>query len=85
MFVSAALHRAVIDVNEEGTEAAGASAAAISLRMMEMNPELRCDHPFLFLIRSRIDAANNGDSVGVVYFMGRFVTPPQGKCSIAIL
>ena len=42
--VSAAIHRAVVDVNEEGTEAAAATVIIIGLGAA-MEPQLICDHP----------------------------------------
>jgi serpin B len=68
LFISAVVHKAFVDVNEEGTEAAAATglelrATAVPLR----NPAFRADHPFLFLIRDRRS--------GSVLFMGRLVEP----------
>ena len=53
--ISAVIHQAFVDVNEEGTEAAAATAV-VGLRAMaivkeEPPIEFRADHPFLFLIR----------------------------------
>lgn len=48
LFVSAAIHRAVIDVNEEGTEAAAATGMVMMLRaamVVDNPPKLICDHP----------------------------------------
>lgn len=61
LFVSAALHEAVINVDENGTEAAAATAAVISLTSMpvqEAEPlELRIDQPFIFVIRATASGA----------------------------
>jgi serpin B len=61
LFVSAALHEAVIDVDENGTEAAAATAAVISLTSMPMREaeplELRIDQPFIFVIRASASGA----------------------------
>jgi serine protease inhibitor len=83
LFVSAAIHRAVVEVNEEGTEAAAATGMVMMLRaamMVEHPPKLICDHPFLFVIRSRSTKyeANMEDQYGaaqVVYFVGRYSAP----------
>ena len=49
LFVSAAIHRAVVDVNEEGTEAAAATVIIINrmtaTMVVEHPPQLICDHP----------------------------------------
>ncbi|GFS72858.1 serpin B6 [Nephila pilipes] len=50
LFVSDVLHKAVIEVNEEGSEAAAVTAVMIQCRMMMMEPEFTVDHPFLFTI-----------------------------------
>jgi len=53
--ISAALHKAFVDVNEEGTEAAAATAIVITITSAIINPpppeEFRADHPFLFALR----------------------------------
>ena len=71
LFISAVVHKAFVDVNEEGTEAAAATAVGISATsvMIEPNPPkvFRADHPFLFLIRH--------DASGAVLFMGRVADP----------
>jgi serpin B len=71
LFVSAALHEAVVEVDEAGTEAAAATAAVISLTSMPMpepDPlELRIDRPFLFVIRATAS--------GAPLFIGRYVQP----------
>ncbi|HVU01047.1 MAG TPA: serpin family protein [Polyangiaceae bacterium] len=53
VFVSAAVHQAVVTVDEHGTEAAGATALTMSLTSLRVGPivEFRVDHPFLFVIR----------------------------------
>ena len=47
LFVSEAIHRSVVDVNEEGTEAAAATAAVFMLECgpADPPPQLICDHP----------------------------------------
>ena len=48
------IHKAYIDVNEEGTEAAAATAVtmrALAMRAGAAAPVFRADHPFVFLIR----------------------------------
>ncbi len=59
LFVSEVVHKAVIEVNEEGTEA----AAATGIQIPPGYPlELRVDHPFIFLIKDKRD--------GMISFIG---------------
>jgi serpin B len=69
LFVSAVVHKAYVDVNEEGTEAAAATAVVVTLAAAPAHPEFRADHPFVFLIRD--------NHSGSVLFLGR-VANPQG-------
>lgn len=65
LFISDVMHRAVIKVDEEGTEAAAATVIEIS-RTSVGPPELiiRLDRPFLFFIRE--------NSSNTILFMGRY-------------
>ena len=68
--LSAVVHKAYVDVNEKGTEAAAATGAivsATSLRAPEPRSIFRADHPFFFVIR------DNG--TGSLLFAGRLVNP----------
>ena len=72
LWISAAVHKAFVDVNEEGTEAA--AATAIGMRSMATAYEpppivFRADHPFVFLIRD--------NSSGGILFMGRVTDPTK--------
>lgn len=70
--ISAVLHKAFVEVNEEGTEAAAATAVVMNLRAMPRpQPIFRADHPFLFLVRE--------NSTGSVLFLGRVVDPTMGE------
>jgi serine protease inhibitor len=71
-YISAVLHKAYVDVNEEGTEAAAATgiimrATAVRRPRPEEPPVFRADHPFVFAIR---DNRN-----GAVLFIGRLADP----------
>jgi len=69
LFISAVIHKAYVDVDEEGTEAA--AATAVTMRLTSVGPTqipvFRADHPFLFLIR-------DNDS-GSILFIGRVMNP----------
>ena len=73
--ISAAIHKAFIDVNEQGTEAAAATAVvmrATAARMPFPEPPpivFRADHPFLFLLRD--------EKTGGILFMGRVADPTK--------
>jgi serpin B len=70
LFISAVLHKAFVDVNEEGTEAAAATGivvGATAVLIPKEPPVFRADHPFVFLIRD-----NRTESI---LFLGRLVNP----------
>src|SRR5262249_9365927 len=66
LFISAVTHKAFVDLNEEGTEAAAATGVAISTLSAPNRsavPVFRADHPFVFAI---------GDvRTGLILFLGR--------------
>ncbi|MCX7045811.1 MAG: serpin family protein [Candidatus Sumerlaeota bacterium] len=69
LHINAAIHRAYVDVNEEGTEAAAATGLA-PMAMEEALPPVpvfKTDHPFLFLIRDMRS--------GCILFIGRIANP----------
>jgi serpin B len=71
LFISDAIHSAYIDVGEEGTEAAGATAIAAratSIMLDTAEPMIfRADHPFLFFIKDEMS--------GAILFMGKAARP----------
>jgi serpin B len=72
LWISAAIHKAYIDVNEEGTEAAAATGIVMrGMVMARPQPPIvfRADHPFLFLIRD--------NRSGAILFMGRISDPTK--------
>ncbi|XP_075495711.1 serpin-ZX-like [Primulina tabacum] len=72
LYVSNIFHKSFIEVNEEGTEAAAATAAVVTLWSAMINDKLDfvADHPFLFVIRE--------DMTGVVLFTGQVMNPLAG-------
>jgi len=69
LFISAVIHKAYVEVNEEGTEAA--AATGVVMRLTSIGPApipvFRADHPFLFLIRD--------NHSGSILFIGRVANP----------
>jgi serpin B len=69
LFVSGVFHKAFVEVKEEGTEAAAATAAGAVATSMPASVSLEVDRPFVFLIRDR--------ETGAILFMGRVVDPSR--------
>jgi serpin B len=73
LWISEVIHKAFVAVDEQGTEAA--AATAIGMRAMSMiqdsTPpiEFRADHPFVFLIRDT--------KSGAILFLGRVSNPTK--------
>jgi serpin B len=65
LFIAAAVHKAYVDVDEKGTEAA--AATGISMGVTSAPDYLRVDHPFLFLILDHV--------TGSLLFVGRVTDP----------
>jgi len=71
LYVRAVLHKAFVSVDEEGTEAAAATAALMRTIGAIWSPSVfHADHPFLFLIRE--------NSTGSILFLGRVMNPASG-------
>lgn len=67
LFLSKVIHKTFVEVNEEGTEAAAATAAIMMMRCMRFTPRFVADHPFLFFIQ-------HVKTKGIL-FCGRFSSP----------
>ncbi len=50
LYISAVLHKAFVQVDEEGTEAAAATAVIIKTRSLQISSSFVADHPFFFMI-----------------------------------
>jgi serpin B len=72
LYIGLVMHKAFVDVNEEGTEAAAATAVNIRagavMRPAEPFPFV-ADHPFVYIIRS--------NRTGDILFMGRLTDPTE--------
>ncbi|XP_069554091.1 leukocyte elastase inhibitor-like isoform X1 [Brachyistius frenatus] len=67
LVLSKVIHKAFVEVNEEGTEAAAATAVVMMLRCAMIPAIFIADHPFLFFIR-------HNPSMSVL-FAGRYCSP----------
>ena len=70
LHISNVIHQAIVEVNEEGTEAAAATAVvkkAICSVVMERPIEFRCNRPFLFFIHD--------NKHHTILFTGRYSKP----------
>ncbi|HUI76602.1 MAG TPA: serpin family protein [Bryobacteraceae bacterium] len=68
--ISEVVHKAFVDVSEQGTEAAAATGITmrtLAMHMPEQAVVFRADHPFIFLIRDT--------RTEVVLFIGRLMMP----------
>ncbi|MEA3430914.1 MAG: serpin family protein [Nanoarchaeota archaeon] len=63
------IHQAFVEVNEEGTEAAAATAVIMIEKSMAMPTEFKADHPFIFLIQQK--------DTGNILFMGKVTDPTK--------
>ena len=70
LYISDALHKAFVAVDEAGTEAAAATAVVVGVTSAPLEPRtFEADRPFIFLIRDRI--------TGTILFAGRVLDPTQ--------
>ena len=67
LYISAVVHQATLDVDEQGTEAAAATAVMAMTGAPPKQIVFRADRPFVLLIQDR--------STGAVLFLGRIVEP----------
>ncbi len=68
LFISDVFHKAFIEVNEEGTEAAAATGVVLA-KSAHIVHVFRADHPFIFIIKD-----NRSESI---LFMGRVMNPAE--------
>ncbi len=67
LVVSKVVHKAFVEVNEEGTEAAAATGVVMMTMCLMIPQVFNADHPFLFFIRHNPTKS--------VLFYGRFCSP----------
>lgn len=75
LYIGSVIHQAFVEVNEEGTESAAATAVVMELSMaIEEGPTIpvfRADHPFIFIIQDNLN--------GNILFIGRVTNPTQSS------
>ena len=69
LFISKVIHKAFVDVNEEGTEAAATTSVFMVRASIEEPLTFQADHPFVFLIRE--------NQTGSILFIGRIIDPTK--------
>lgn len=67
LFISEVIHQAFVKVDEEGTEAAAATAVVMKATSIQPSNIFKADHPFLFLIQQK--------ETGNILFAGRVIDP----------
>ena len=73
LYIDQVYHKAFVDVDEKGTEAAAATAIVMAVAVMGggIPPlEFNADHPFVFLIYD--------NHTGLILFMGQAAAPSVG-------
>ena len=74
LLIDKVIHKAFVEVNEEGTEAAAATVVLVRTKKAgPAIPSFRADHPFMFVIRD--------NTTGSILFMGRVLDPTGGPGS----
>ena len=68
LFIDKVIHQAFVEVNEEGTEAAAATAVIVALKS-SISDYFMADHPFMFIIQQK--------DTGNILFIGRVIDPSQ--------
>lgn len=70
LFIDKVIHQAFVSVDEEGTEAAAATAVTMkATAMIDQSPSFIANKPFIFLIRE--------NETGSILFLGRVTDPTE--------
>jgi serpin B len=68
LYISAVIHKAFVEVNEEGTEAAAATGVVVGVTSIAPPPPtFKADHPFVFFIQDNASQS--------ILFFGRVLNP----------
>jgi serpin B len=69
LFIGFVIHQAYVKVDEQGTEAAAATAVGMTLSIAPQEKIFRADHPFIFIIQDK--------NTGNILFLGRVTDPTK--------
>ena len=69
LFIGSVIHQAYVKVDEQGTEAAAATAVEMTESIAPLSNMFRADHPFIFLIQET--------NTGNILFLGRVIDPTK--------
>ena len=72
LYISSVIHQAYVKVDEQGTEAAAATAISVGATSTSITPSkiiFRADHPFIFIIQQK--------ETGNILFIGRVINPTK--------
>lgn len=69
LYISQVMHKAFVDVDESGTEAAAATGVAMSVTAVQETTTVNVDRPFLFFLYE--------PTHGTILFAGRVLNPAQ--------
>lgn len=69
LYISSVIHQAFVKVDEQGTEAAAATAVIIAFSAAMPTNVFRADHPFIFIIQQK--------DTGNILFLGKVVDPTE--------
>ena len=69
LYISNVIHQSYVAVDEEGTEAAAATAVIMREKSAVLENIFRADHPFVFIIQEK--------DTGNILFLGRVVDPTK--------
>lgn len=67
LYISSVIHQAFVEVDEEGTEAAAATAVVVGITSIQPQTIFRADRPFIFIIQE--------NETGNILFLGRVINP----------
>lgn len=74
LFIDFVIHQAFIELNEEGTEAAAATAVGMKLTAVMPQKIFNANHPFIFIIQEK--------ATGNILFLGKVVNPTDSSESL---
>lgn len=69
LYITNVIHQGFVEVNEEGTEAAAATAVIVGTTSIEIRNEFKADHPFIFIIQQK--------DTGNILFIGKVSDPTK--------